>query len=100
MIEYLRNVDWSKTPEVRGPVYDGHKLYDVRARLAGVAAGVTVPAGSYEASKIEIRVFDNGVEMKDASFNLFLANNAARTPVLLEATLPFATARVELVKAK
>jgi hypothetical protein len=100
MIEYLRNVDWSKTPEIRGPVYDGHKLYDVRARLAGSSAGVTVPAGNYKASKIEIRVFDNGVEMKDASFNLFLANNAARTPVLLEATLPFATARVELVKAQ
>jgi hypothetical protein len=100
MMQYLRNVDWSKKPEVRGPVYDGHKLYDVRARLAGSSADVTVPAGSYKASKIEIRVFDNDVEMKDASFNLFLANNAARTPVLLEATLPFATARVELVKAK
>jgi hypothetical protein len=72
----------------------------VRARLAGSSAGVTVPAGNYQASKIEIRVFDNDVEMKDASFNLFLANSAARTPVLLEATLPFATARVELVKAK
>lgn len=100
MMQYLRNVDWSKTPDVRGPVYDGHKLYDVRARLAAAAASVTVPAGSYKASKIEIRVFDNGVEMKDASFNLFLANNAARTPVLLEATLPIATARVELVKSK
>jgi hypothetical protein len=100
MMQYLRNVDWSKKPEVRGPVYDGHKLYDVRARLAGSSADVTVPAGSYKASKIEIRVFDNDLEMKDASFNLFLANNSARTPVLLEATLPFATARVELVKAK
>jgi expansin (peptidoglycan-binding protein) len=100
MMQYLRNVDWSKTPEVQGPVYDGRKLYDVRARLAGKSASVTVAAGSYTASKIEIRVFDKGVEMKDASFNLFLANNAGRTPVLLEATLPFATARVELVKAK
>lgn len=100
MMQYLRNVDWSKTPEVHGPVYDGRKLYEVRAKLAAASASVAVPAGSYAASKIEIRVFDNGVEMKDASFNLFLANNAARTPVLLEATLPFATARVELVKAK
>jgi len=40
------------------------------------------------------------VEMKDASFTLYLANNAARTPVLLEAVMPFATARVELSKAK
>jgi hypothetical protein len=100
MMQYLRNVDWAKTPEVRCPVYDGHKLYDVRAKLAGASASVTVPAGNYVTSKLNIRVFDNGVEMKDASFTLFLANTAARTPVLLEATLPFATARVELVKAK
>jgi len=99
MMQYLRNVDWAKTPEVRSPVYDGHKLYDVRAKLAGTSASVTVPAGSYTASKINIRVLENGVEMKDASFTLYLANTAARTPVLLEAILPFATARVELVKS-
>jgi hypothetical protein len=100
MMQYLRNVDWTKTPEVRGPVYDGHKLYDVRARLAPGFEKVNVPAGDYTASKIAIRVFDNGVEMKDASFTLYLADNAARTPVLLEAVMPFATARVELLKSK
>jgi hypothetical protein len=100
MMQYLRNVDWTKTPGVRCPVYDGHKLYDVRSRLAGASETVNVPAGNYTASRIEIQVFDNGIEMKDASFTLFLANNSARTPVLLEAVLPFATARVELLKAK
>ena len=100
MMQYLRNVDWTKTPEVRSPVYDGHKLYDVRARLTGKAEAVTVPAGDFTASKIDLQVFDNGVEAKDAHFTLYLANNAARTPVLLEAVMPFATARVELSKAK
>jgi Protein of unknown function (DUF3108) len=100
MMQYLRNVDWTKTPEVHGPVYDGHKLYDAQAKLAGTSVEVTVPAGNYKASKIEIRVFENGAEMKDASFTLYLANNAARTPVLLEAVMPFATARVELLKTK
>ena len=100
MMQYLRNVDWTKMPEVRCPVYDGHKLYDVRAKIASSSANVTVPAGNYTASKISMRVFDNGVEMKDASFVLYLANNAAHTPVLLEAVMPFATARVELLKAK
>jgi uncharacterized protein DUF3108 len=100
MMQYLRNVDWAKTPEVHSPVYDGHKLYDARAKRVATSASVTVPAGSYSASKIGIRVFDNGVEMKDASFTLYLANNEARTPVLLEAVLPFATARLELVNAK
>lgn len=100
MMQYLRNVDWTKTPEVRSPVYDGHKLYDLRAKLAPGSEAVNVPAGDYNASKITIRIFENNVEKKDASFTLFLANNAARTPVLLEAVLPFATARVELLKSK
>ncbi len=100
MMQYLRNVDWAKTPEVRSPVYDGHKLYDVRAKLTPGSEKVSVPAGNYTASKIAIRVFDAGVEMKDASFSLYVANNAARTPVLLEAVLPFATARVELSNVK
>ncbi len=100
MLEYLRHVDWTKTPEVRCPVYDGRKLYDVRAKLAGDGETVTVIAGSYETSKIEIHVFENGEEMKDAHFTIYLADNAARTPVLLEAIMPFATASVQLQKAK
>jgi hypothetical protein len=99
MMQYLRGVDWTKTPEVRSPVYDGHKLYDVRAREQSTSEDVSVPAGDFHASKIVLRVFDNGVEMKDAQFALYLANNAARTPVLIEAVIPVATARVELVKA-
>src|SRR5205823_12285422 len=78
MMQYLRNVDWTKTPEVHSPVYDGHKLYDVRAQLAAASEKVNVPAGEYTASKIGIRVFDGGVEMKDASFTLYVANDAAR----------------------
>ena len=100
MLHYLRSVDWEKTPEVHSPVYDGHKLYDVRARQINKSEIVTVPAGKYYASKIELRVLDNGVEMKDAHFLLYLANDDAKTPVLVEAVLPIATARVELTKAK
>src|SRR5258708_28300120 len=59
IMQYLRNVDWTKMPEVRGPVYDGHKLYDVRARITSASAKVSVPAGNYTASKISIRVFDS-----------------------------------------
>jgi hypothetical protein len=100
MMQYLRSVDWTKTPEVRGPVYDGHKLYDVRAALKGSSAAVTVPAGSYTANKIEIQVFDNGAEMKDAHFYLYLDHDPLHTPVLLEAVLPVATARVALKSKK
>jgi hypothetical protein len=100
MLEYLRGVDWSKTPEVRSPVYDGRKLYDVRAVLVGKAGVVSVPAGKFNAMKIELHVMDNGVESKDTHFLLYLTNDSARLPVLLEAVLPVATARVELTKAK
>ena len=98
MMQYLRTVDWKETSEVSSPVYDGHKLYEVRAKLASPSAVVGVPAGVYRTTKIEIHVFENGVESKDASFALYLANDAARTPVLLEAVMPIATARVALVK--
>jgi Protein of unknown function (DUF3108) len=100
MMQYLRNVDWSKTPEVHGPVYDGHKLYDVRARLAGTSESVTVLAGIYVASKVELRVFDDGTEMKDAHFAVYFAHDQAHTPVLLEAVLPWTTARVGLKSCK
>ena len=98
MLQYLRSVDWSKTSEVHSWVYDGRKLYEVRAKQASAAEAVNVPAGDFRASKIAIRVFENGVEMKDALFALYLANTMARTPVLIEAVLPVATARVELTK--
>jgi Protein of unknown function (DUF3108) len=100
MLEFLRGVDWRRTPEVRSPVYDGRKLYETRAVLLGKSAKVTVPAGAFDAMKIEIHVIDNGTEMKDAHFLLYLANDATRLPVLMEAVLPVATARVELTKAK
>jgi hypothetical protein len=100
LMQYLRTIDWNKVREVHSPVYDGHKLYDVRASNAGGAENVTVPAGSFSASKIDLHVFDEGTEMKDARFTLYLANNPTRTPVLLEAVMPFATARVALVKMK
>jgi len=99
-LHYLRNVDWNKTPEVRSPVYDGHKLYDVRAVLKSKSQPASVPAGDFNTTKIEIHVFDNGTEMKDAHFFLYLANDSLRIPVLVEAVLPIASARVELTKAK
>jgi hypothetical protein len=99
-LHYLRNVNWNNTPEVHSPVYDGHKLYDVRAVLKSKSQSVSVPAGDFNTTKIEIHVFDNGAEMKDAHFFLYLANDSLRIPVLVEAVLPVASARVELTKAK
>ena len=100
LMQYLRSVDWQKTREICSPVYDGHKLYDVRASFTNSSEAVVVPAGNYQASKIDIRVFEQGAELKDAHFTLYLANNPIHAPVLLEAVMPFATARVQLVRLK
>src|SRR6267378_4706719 len=66
LMQYLRTVDWEKVREVRGPVYDGHKLYDVRAAYAGAAGGIAVPGGTFATSKIDLRVFDTEGELKAA----------------------------------
>ncbi|HTZ49359.1 MAG TPA: DUF3108 domain-containing protein [Verrucomicrobiae bacterium] len=100
LLEYLRSVDWSHTNEVRSPVFDGRKLYDVRAVLVGKSVPVSVAAGSFNTTKVELHVLDNGTESKDAHFLLYLKNDPTRLPVLLEAVLPVATARVELTKVK
>lgn len=96
-LQFLRATDWTKNKEVRGPVFDGRKLYDVRARVVEPAASVEIPAGVFSSSQIALRIFENGKELKDTRFTVSLANNPPRTPVLLEAELPLGTARVELL---
>ena len=100
MAQFLRTVDWTKTKEVRSPVYDGRQLYDVVARLVEPVAQVQVPAGAYSVSRIELRVFERGLELKDTHFILSLANDAARTPVLLEAEMSFGSAQVQLTRSQ
>jgi hypothetical protein len=95
----LRGVDWAQTPEFRAPVYDGHDVYDMRARLDVPAETVAVAAGNFSVAKISIRLFQHGKEVPGTSFTAWLANDAARTPVLLVAEMPFGNLRVELVSA-
>jgi len=95
----LRGVDWAQTPEFRAPVYDGHDVYDMRARLDVPAETVAVAAGNFSVSKISIRLFQHGKEVPGTSFTAWLANDAARTPVLLVAEMPLGNFRVELVSA-
>lgn len=92
----LRAADWKSTPELRAPVFDGHHLYQVDAKLGLPADHVTVPAGDFEASRIDIRLSERGEGVADTNFSLWIAQDAARTPVLIEANVPLGTARVEL----
>jgi hypothetical protein len=95
----LRGVDWKKTPEFRAPVYDGRDLFEMRARLEAASEPVAVVAGSYTASRISIHMFLHDKEVSGMSFTAWLAHDAARTPVLLQADLPFGNLRVELTSA-
>jgi len=95
----LRGVDWQRTPEYRASVYDGHDIYEMRAARDGALQTVKVDAGSFSASRISIRVFQHDREISAIHFAGWLANDAARTPVLIQADLPFGSLRAELTPA-
>ncbi len=97
---FLRSIDWMRIHEAHGPVFDGRKLYEVKARLAQESGDVTVPAGHYAASRIELHVYERGQELAETRFWVWLARDAQRTPVLIEVELPLGTARVELIHAQ
>lgn len=95
----LRGVDWEQKPEFQTPVYDGRDVYEMRARLEVPEETIAVAAGNFSASKISIRLYQRGKEVAGTNFTAWLANDAARTPVLLMAEMPFGSLRVELISA-
>lgn len=100
MLFTLRGTDWRNHPEVHVPVYDGHNLYEVVAHLEATADSVDVDAGSFTASRVSIRVFQDGKENSDIAFTIWFANDAAHTPVQFVAELPFGSLRVGLTGLK
>jgi hypothetical protein len=96
----LRSVDWQHMPQVIAPVYDGHDLYEMHAHIEAMSDSVQVDAGSFTASRVTITVFQNGKQDSAIQFVIWFANNAARTPVQVVATLPFGNLKVELTQAK
>jgi Protein of unknown function (DUF3108) len=96
---YLRTVNWKQTPEVRSPVFDGRKVYDVRATVVSPRSDLAVAAGKFTATGLSIRPYLNGKELADTKITLWIAQDAAHTPVLIELVLPFGSGRVELTQA-
>jgi len=95
----LRGVDWKRTPEFRAPVFDGADIYDMRARMNVADETVAVAAGNFSVSKISIHLFQHGKEVAGTNFTAYLANDKARTPVMLLAEMPLGNFKVELVSA-
>ena len=82
------------------PVYDGKKLYELRVRKAGGSEEITVPAGTFRAIRLDLRVYERGRELQNSRFSVWLEKNAPHVPVLIEAELPFGTFRVELERTR
>jgi hypothetical protein len=95
----LRGVDWKKTSEFRAPVYDGRAAYEIRARQDGPDETVSVAAGKFSASRVSIRIFQHDKEVSGMTFSAWFAHDTPRTPVLIQADLPFGNLRVELTSA-
>jgi hypothetical protein len=93
----LRAANWQRISELRAPVFDGRRLYDAVARIDTPQGTVNVPAGNFPAYRIAIQLFDHGKELTDTRLWLWVARDAAHTPVLAEAEIPFGTARIELM---
>jgi hypothetical protein len=95
----LRAVDWRRTPEPNVTVFDGKDIFEMRAQRDSPGEAVTVPAGNFTASRISIKVFQHDKEMTAIHIVIWLATDAAHTPAVLQATLPFGTLRAELIPA-
>lgn len=96
----LRGVDWQHRLEVRVPVYDGHDIYEMRARLDRVPEDVRVEAGNFRASRVVIEAFQSGKQDSAIQAALWIADDRDRTPILITAQLGFGDVRVELISAR
>jgi len=94
----IRAADWQVVAELKAPVFDGKRLYEAVARIDTPQGTVTVPAGNFPAFRIAVRLFDNGKELTDTRLWVWIARDAARTPVLVEAEIPIGTSRIELMR--
>ena len=92
----LRAADWQRTPELRAPVFDGRRLYDAVAGSTRRKERSMFPPEISPPSASPSRLFDHGKELTDTRLWLWIAKDAAHTPVLVEAEIPFGTARIEL----
>jgi len=97
MFYALRANDWHRRPEMLSPVYDGTHFYQMMARIETAHDSVTVPAGTFNASRIALSVSsrDTGTTM---NFTVWLANDRARTPVEVDAEVPIGTVKGMLVR--
>jgi hypothetical protein len=98
VLYYLRTRDWSKEKRVSTQVYDGRRLFEIQASVAKRGT-VTVPAGEYAATQVELRVFERKKELAGVRISIWFTDDESHAPALIEAEMPFGELRIELVRA-
>ncbi len=95
----LRANNWQRRPVVHSPVYDGTHFYRMTARITQAHDSVTVPAGTFNASQISVSVSSASVN-QGMQFTIWLANDAAHTPVEVDAVVPVGTVKAMLLRVE
>jgi hypothetical protein len=99
LIYFLRTVNWAEQAQVKTPVFTGKRLFEIHAS-ARQRGTVTVPAGDYPATQVELRVYERKKELPQVRMWIWFANDESRAPALMEAEMPFGKLRIELVRAR
>jgi hypothetical protein len=92
----LRAVDWQRTVEFHAPMYDGEDVYEMSARADALADVITVAGREMKATKVSVHLFRGGQESR-TKCSIWLSQDAARIPLLIEGEVPYGNVRAELV---
>jgi hypothetical protein len=92
----MRTLDWARTPEYRVPMYDGNDVFEARAQLQVKDELIAIDAGNFHAMRIDAHLYHHGAQVEKTELSMWFENGAARTPLLLEATMPYGKIRAEL----
>ncbi len=98
MLYYLRTVNWAEQAQVKTQVFTGKRLFEIHASVTQRGT-VTVPAGEYTATQVELRVFERKKELPQVRMWIWFSNDESHAPALMEAEMPFGKLRIELVRA-
>jgi hypothetical protein len=95
----LRAFDWKSSAEFRGPVYDGEELYEMRATVEAEDDTVQVEGRDERGTRISVHLFRGGL-LSRTRCTLWLSQDVAKVPLVIQAEVPYGTVRAELVSRK
>ncbi len=92
----MRAVDWTHRPEFKTLMFDGHDVFEVRAHLEVRSELIAAASTNLRATRIDVRLFEHGVEVPKTALSIWFADDDKHTPVLMEAAMPYGNVRAEL----